>query len=112
MTILESISHSQTLLQEIANSNQSNNAEITRLTGLLASELDKINAFSLQLLDDTTTEQSTTSAKPEIQSGCYVFAGEKGFFCPHCYDNLGNKVATTRINKKLRVCPACRTSIK
>jgi len=112
MTIFKSISHSQSLLQDIANNNKSDNtAEITRLITSLSAELDKIHSLAQQLADDAPIAQASQDT-PELQSGCYVFANEKGFFCPRCYDNLGNKVATTRINKKLRVCPACRTGLK
>lgn len=112
MTIFDSISHSQSLLQDIANNNQSENtAEITRLISSLSDELEKIHSLAQQLSDNAPMAQASQGT-PELQSGCYVFANEKGFFCPSCYDNLGNKVATTRINKKLRVCPACRTGIK
>ena len=113
MTIFKSITRSQSLLQEIATTKQcSENNELTTLISSLTIELDNINALAQQLSKGSSNVQASVSSKPEIQSGCYVFTDVKGFFCPNCYDNHDNKVATTRINKKLRVCPACRTSIK
>ncbi len=113
MTIFKSITRSQSLLKEIARKQQcNNNDEITTLINSLSTELDIINLLAQRLDNENPNSQTATSAKPEIKSGCYVFADVKGFFCPNCYDNLGNKIATARINKKLRVCPTCRTSIK
>ncbi|MDC9725536.1 MAG: hypothetical protein PSN44_06435 [Gammaproteobacteria bacterium] len=109
MTLLESITRSQSLLQELsANKQCDDNAEISELLSALSTELDTIQ----RLAGDSTQLQASTSNKPDVKLGCYVFANEKGFFCPNCYDHYDRKVATTKINKKLRVCPVCRTSIK
>ncbi|NOQ77272.1 MAG: hypothetical protein GQ475_05715 [Methylococcaceae bacterium] len=109
MTIFESITRSQSLLQKLSAKKQCHeSAEITELLSALSTELDTIQ----QLAEQNTKAQTPTSSKPEIKLGCYIFANEKGFFCPNCYDQYDRKVATTKVNKKLRVCPACRTSIK
>ncbi|NOQ82074.1 MAG: hypothetical protein GQ548_06090 [Methylophaga sp.] len=113
MTIFKSIAHSQSLLQQLSSNKQlDGNPEILDLLTSLTTELENINSLAQQLSKELPENQEAPNAKPEIKSGCYVFADEKGFFCPSCYDNHSNKVATTRINSKLRICPACRTSIK
>jgi len=112
MTIYKSINHCQSLIKDIAANKQCNNDEITALISSLSTELDKISYLAQQLSQENTNTQTALPAKPELKSGCYIFTNEKGFFCPSCYDNQGNKVATSRINKFLRVCPACRSSIK
>ena len=124
MEIFDPIIRSQTLLQQI--SSIKNAADEDKLSSLLASfstELDNIKLIAHQLTEEISQLQkdqgkllrpseNQTTIKPEIKSGCYIFANEKGFFCPRCYDKSGNKMATTRINSKLRVCPACRTTIR
>jgi len=116
MTIIDSIKRSQILLQQI--STQENvNTEVTKSLSSLQAELNTISSQAQQLIEQLSQLQTSHHSKvtpklPEMKSGCYIFEGEKEFFCPSCYDNLGNKVATARINKKLRVCPACRSSIK
>jgi len=121
MDIFEPIIRSQALLKQISSErNTSDEDKLTPLLTSLAEELDDIKLIAHQLSEEihqlqnkqqnTSTDQVST--KPEIKSGCYIFTNEKGFFCPNCYDQAGNKVATTRINSKLRVCPACRTTIK
>ena len=107
MTIFAAIKRAQLLLKNASTSN--NNAEITSLLQSLSTELENINTFAHQL---NTKPPSTSQVTPEKQSGCYVFVDEKGFFCPHCYDNAGTKVPTKRMNSQLRVCPACRASIR
>jgi len=113
MTIFESITRSQSLLKEISANEQCNNSDaINTLLNSLSIELDNINRLAQQLNNANSSEKAAVPAKPELELGCYIFANEKGFFCPSCYDNHGNKVATTRVNKRLRVCPVCRSSIK
>ena len=108
MTLFKSIKHSQHLVQQLSNSTISE--EDVTLLSSLAAELENISISVRQLQDKDF--QTSTITPPEIKSGCYVFADQKGFFCPHCYDNDGNKVPTKRMNSKLRVCPTCRASIK
>lgn len=48
----------------------------------------------------------------DIATGCYRQAGGEGYFCPDCFDRRGLRVATRRLNSRLRVCPACRLSIR
>ena len=106
MTISKSIKQAQLIVQQLS---KQTGAE-TSLLHSLSQELVSIQRHALKL---TTQNQSAkTAAKPEMKSGCYVFAGEKAFFCPNCYDNLSNKVPTKRLNSKLRVCPICRMSIQ
>ena len=112
MTIFKSIAHSQSLLQTLSKSQQSDDAEVTELFKALSTELENIQQLALQLADNKKSNQMPGPIKPETKDGCYIFENEKGFFCPNCYDQYDKKVPTARINKKLRVCPSCRASIK
>jgi hypothetical protein len=124
MEIFDPITRSQAILQQISSISSSNDKQkLTSLLVSLSTELDSIKLIAHQLTEKISQLQENqeqvlsssdtqSTVKPEIKSGCYIFADEKGFFCPSCYDKSGNKVATTRINSKLRVCPACRISIK
>jgi hypothetical protein len=112
MSISDSIKHSQSLLAQISSHPVvSSNEEIQQALTLLTAELSNIDIKAHKLLKNES-ESLPSETQPEIKSGCYIFVNEKGYFCPNCYDNQGNKVATTRLNRKLRVCPACRKSIK
>jgi hypothetical protein len=123
MGIFDPINHSQSLLAELSVAINSNNeADVKTIISALASHLEQIKTNTSTLQQQVTQlskNQSMTLkqvpiiiAKSELKSGCYVFSDEKGFFCPRCYDNHGNKVATTRLNSKQRICPACRASLK
>ena len=104
MTIFNSIEKAQSLLKQLSKNNHD------EAVSSISKELDNISVFAHKLTGKTFPNSS--SSKPEIKSGCYIFANEKGFFCPNCYDNTGNKVPTKRLNSQLRVCPVCRASIK
>jgi hypothetical protein len=123
MDIFDPINHSQALLAELSVAiNSSNEPEIKTVISALENHLEQIKTNTSALQQQLTLlskNQSMTLkhapiiiAKPELKSGCYIFSSEKGFFCPRCYDNHGNKVATTRLNSKQRICPACRSSLK
>jgi hypothetical protein len=123
MDIFDPITQSKALLEQLSEAiNSNNDSEIKTVISVLASHLEQIktNTSTLQQqITQLSKNQSMTMkqapiiiAKPELKSGCYIFPGEKGFFCPRCYDNHGNKVATTRLNSKQRICPACRASLK
>ena len=124
MEIFDPIIRSQAILQKISSEKDTlDNNKLASLLTSLSTELDHIKLIAHQLTKEISELQNDqkklfssrapqTTIKPEIKSGCYVFADEKGFFCLNCYDKSGNKVATTRINSKLRVCPTCRASIK
>ncbi|PHS31659.1 MAG: hypothetical protein COA95_05865 [Methylophaga sp.] len=104
MTIFNSIEQAKSLLSQLSNTTQHKN-----LVDSISKELETITVFAQQLTKKSSPDP--TISKPEMKSGCYIFANAKGFFCPNCYDNTGNKVATRRLNSKLRVCPICRASI-
>jgi hypothetical protein len=123
MDIFDPITQSQALLEQLSEAINSNNeSEIKIVISALASHIEQIktNTSTLQQqITQLSKNQSMTMkqtpiiiAKPELKSGCYIFSGEKGFFCPRCYDSHSNKVATTRLNSKQRICPACRASLK
>lgn len=64
----------------------------------------------LSLTTDTTTQSSAPVM--DKSSGCYVFAEDPAFFCPHCFDKTQQRIPTQRLNRKLRVCPQCRSSLR
>lgn len=104
MTIFNSIERAKSLLSQLSKSNPEK-----ELLASISKELESITVFAHKLTKKSSPD--SIISKPDIKSGCYIFANEKGFFCPNCYDNMGNKVATRRLNSKLRVCPICRASI-
>jgi cell division protein FtsB len=123
MDIFEPINQSHALLLQLSVAINSNNESgIKTVLNALASNLEQIKTNTSNLQQQVTQlgKNQTTAmkqaaiiiARPELQSGCYIFPGEKGFFCPRCYDNQGNKIATTRLNSKQRICPVCRASLK
>jgi hypothetical protein len=59
-------------------------------------------------------QSETTRSTPVIDpaSGCYRLANDPAFYCPHCYDRNQQRVPTQRLNRKLRVCPQCRSSLR
>jgi len=61
-------------------------------------------------IQNKTSTQDT--AQLDSKSGCYVFNNVQGYFCPNCYDTRNERVPTQRLNRSLRVCPTCRSSIK
>src|SRR5690606_33198590 len=71
-------------------------------------ELGKLN----KALQTQASAQAATDATLDLATGCYRFTNDEGFYCPPCYDNQHQKIATQRINSKLRVCPQCRSSLK
>ncbi len=105
MTIFASVEQVKLLLEKLSNDDKH-----TDLLNSISKELDNITVFAEQLTKETPP--NSAHSKPEIKSGCYIFSDQKGFFCPSCYDNTGNKVPTKRLNSQLRVCPQCRASIK
>jgi hypothetical protein len=52
------------------------------------------------------------TARLDTGSGCYQFGDDPAYYCPLCYDQLQQKIATQRLNRKLRVCPQCRASLR
>lgn len=76
----------------------------------LVSALQEALNHSQQARENT----SITAAKPLLDknTGCYQFANDPGFYCPHCFDRFQQKAPTQRLNRKLRVCSQCRTSLK
>jgi len=116
MTIFDSLQHSQNLLQQLAEHQKvSDDAELSSLTSELISEINSLKTKVATLTrQPTATEQQPKASTPIIceKSGCYKFENEQGYFCPNCYDQSGNRVPTKRLNRLLRVCPSCRSSIK
>jgi len=116
MTIIDSFQHSQNLLQQLAEHQKvSDDTELSSLTNELITEINTLKKKVATLTrQPAAAEQAPETGAPSIceKSGCYKFDNEQGFFCPNCYDQSGSRVATKRLNRLLRVCPSCRSSIK
>jgi hypothetical protein len=116
MTIFDSLQHSQNLLQQLAEHQKiSDDAELSSLTNEIITEINSLKTKVAMLArQPTAAEKPTESNSPIVckKSGCYKFDNEQGFFCPNCYDQSGSRVPTKRLNRLLRVCPSCRSSIK
>ncbi len=82
------------------------NEELSSLSKSIKNEV----ASLLQQVNKTEATDNT-QAKIDEKSGCYVFEGISGYFCPNCFDNYQQRINTKRLNSKLRICPQCRTSI-
>ena len=108
MTIIDSINRSQSLVQEISSINSA--SEVSSLLLTLTQELTTLKSMVKQIQVNEQAKQ--TGHKAEMKSGCYIFTGDKNYYCPNCYDNHDIKTATKRMNSKLRVCPGCRASIR
>lgn len=67
-----------------------------------------------QLSQNKKTTQAANKHRPEVDmtSGCYRFDGDPGYYCPHCFDRLQQRIPTQRINRQLRVCSQCRSNLK
>jgi len=114
MTFSDSMKRSQDLLQQIASHQQvTEHGELNTLVTALSQELENIKSLSNETEhpNQNSTEQELL---PQIdqQTGCYKFGNEQGYFCPNCYDQSGSRIPTKRLNRLLRVCPSCRSSIK
>ena len=105
MSIHQAIKQAQQIVKQLSTQPKTD----TKLLQKLTQELDNIAHYANTLAIDNARNDIH---KPEMKSGCYIFSDEKGFFCPSCYDRAGQKVPTKRLNSKLRVCPACRSSIQ
>lgn len=59
-------------------------------------------------------ENNTHPSTPYMDkaSGCYRFGDNPDYYCPHCFDNLQQKISTQRLNRQQRVCPQCRSSLR
>jgi len=80
----------------------------------LIRENQELSALCQQISQElalTQPENNNVAALVDSKSGCYIFDGVSGFFCPNCFDNQQQRVNTKRLNSKLRVCPQCRSSI-
>ncbi len=105
MSIHQTIKQAQQIVKQLSTQSETD----AKLLQQLTQKLDTIARYAATLAND---DSSNDKGKPEMKSGCYIFSDEKGFFCPNCYDHAGQKVATKRLNSKLRVCPSCRISIQ
>ena len=116
MTIIDSFQHSQNLLQQLAEHQKiCDDVELSSLTDELISEINSLKTKVATITrQPTAAEQSAESKAPTVceKSGCYKFENEQGYFCPNCYDQTGSRIPTKRLNRLLRVCPSCRSSIK
>ncbi len=106
MTLSERIKQVQHQLSQLAK--MVDDTTLNHQLNMLVEELNQI----AQDASPDTTKTSSINTRPELKNGCYIFADQKGFYCPNCFDRDGTKAVTTRINSKLRICSICRTSIK
>ncbi|MTI64251.1 hypothetical protein [Methylophaga sp.] len=72
----------------------------------LQHEIDKV------MLHGSEENTHPSTPHPDKASGCYRFGDDPDYYCPHCFDNLQQKISTQRLNKQLRVCPQCRSSLR
>jgi predicted RNA-binding Zn-ribbon protein involved in translation (DUF1610 family) len=82
---------------------------------LPAQEQQLVTALRNEIEQLTQTKQpasSTTALPKKDETGCYRISNDAAFYCPNCYDQRQLKVPTQRLNRKLRVCPQCRASIR
>ncbi|PHS71107.1 MAG: hypothetical protein COB23_02285 [Methylophaga sp.] len=115
MTLFDSIQHSQSLLRQLSSHQQvTDHTELKSIVDALNAELEVITSQANKLIKSSELQQPVQNVVPHIDenSGCYQFENKQGFFCPNCYDQTSSRVATKRLNRKLRVCPVCRASIK
>jgi hypothetical protein len=111
MSILESIQRSQALLAQLSSHPRcSADTQLQTWVKQLSAELESALSQVKQL--EETAVETINPPRLDVKSGCYLFENEQGFFCPHCYDRRNQRVPTRRLNSRLRVCPACRSSIK
>jgi len=114
MTFSNAMQRSQDLLQQIASHQLvTENGELNALVIALSQELENIKTLSNET-EQTPHDSQEQGTSPQVdkQSGCYKFENEQGYFCPNCYDQTGSRIPTKRLNRLLRVCPSCRSSIK
>lgn len=76
---------------------------------LISKLQQEIELFLVHAQEDTP---SPSTPYPDKTSGCYKFGDDPDYYCPHCFDNLQQKIATQRLNRQLRVCPQCRSSLR
>lgn len=93
------------------------NTLIDQIASRLATEdqhliLSLREALASQGADHSETGKGPLTARLDTQSGCYLFGDDPSYYCPHCFDQLQQKITTQRLNRKLRVCPQCRSSLR
>ena len=66
----------------------------------------------LQLPGSSGNQATAVSARLDKETGCYLFDNDPAYYCPLCFDRQQQKVATRRLNRNLRVCPQCRSSLR
>lgn len=81
------------------------------------SEQHLVSALETELAKLQDNENANTRSSPlrpdiDPDSGCYRFQNDPAYYCPTCFDRLQQRIATQRINRKLRVCPQCRNSLR
>ncbi|PCJ30142.1 MAG: hypothetical protein COA90_10180 [Gammaproteobacteria bacterium] len=111
MTLADLTKQAQALVQQLdSHQDIASHSELKPLVRQLANKLNSIKTEVKKL--SPTVDGTDSTPVIDAKSGCYKFANEKSFFCPHCYDKHSHKIATTRLNSKMRICPQCRSSIK
>ncbi len=44
---------------------------------------------------------------PKVKWGAFMFGNDPNLYCPFCYNNNGEKMLTTRVNTRFRLCTSC-----
>lgn len=83
--------------------------ELANVKGEMASLLSENRSLKAQL-------ESRQQAKPSLDQGAYVFAGEEGHFCTACFDARGKQVRVSELPHAFRrlghwQCPVCRATL-
>lgn len=108
MPIIRAIQNAQQIADELAS--QPNQHELgNQLKSELNTILDHFRSIN-DSVDNSTADTLQSQRAPK--SGCYQFEGDQAYYCPNCYEQDNSRIATQRLNSKLRVCPRCRSSIK
>lgn len=81
-------------------------------TKLAESDKPLITLLRNELNKTSQPSPNSHHAVIDTESGCYRFDGDANYYCPNCFDQLQQRVATQRINRQLRVCSQCRASLK
>lgn len=56
-------------------------------------------------------QKKVTTETPVIKWGCFTFPPDPSLYCPFCYNKLGEKMVTTRIDIHYRSCSNCGKKI-
>lgn len=82
---------------------------LQRALATLRKRVVSLEAENKRLRVDAKSSEQQPSEK---MWGCYRFAEDEHFYCPHCWENNEVKSVTKRLNTLLRACATCGATIK